>query len=29
MSKIAANDTYGGNMLRKVIDYCCHLAVAP
>lgn len=29
MSKIAANDTYGGNMLRKAIDYFCHLAVAP
>lgn len=29
MSKIAANDTYGGTMLRKAIDYFCHLAVAP
>lgn len=29
MSKIAANDTYGGNILRKAIDYFCHLAVAP
>lgn len=29
MSKIAANNTYGGNMLRKAIDYFCHLAVAP
>jgi hypothetical protein len=29
MSKIAANDTYGGNTLRKAIDYFCHLAVAP
>jgi len=29
MSKIAANDAYGGNMLRKAIDYFCHLAVAP
>ena len=29
MSKIAANETYGGNMLRKAIDYFCHLAVAP
>lgn len=29
MSKIAANHTYGGNMLRKAIDYFCHLAVAP
>ena len=26
MSKIAAN---GGNLLRKAIDYFCHLAVAP
>lgn len=29
MSKIAVNETYGGNLLRKVIDYFCHLAVAP
>ncbi len=29
MSKIAANDNYGGNLLRKAIDYFCHLAVAP
>jgi hypothetical protein len=29
MSKIAANETYGGNELRKCIDYFCHLAVAP
>jgi hypothetical protein len=29
MSKIAANDTYGGNLLRKAIDYFCHLSVAP
>jgi hypothetical protein len=29
MSKIASNDAYGGNVLRKVIDYFCHLAVAP
>lgn len=29
MSKIAVNDTYGGNVLRKAIDYFCHLAVAP
>jgi hypothetical protein len=29
MSKIAANETYGGNILRKAIDYFCHLAVAP
>ncbi|MFH2047819.1 MAG: DUF262 domain-containing protein [bacterium] len=29
MSKIAANETYGGHVLRKAIDYFCHLAVAP
>lgn len=29
MSKIAANDTYGGNLLRKAIDYFCHCAKAP
>ena len=29
MSKIAANESYDGNMLRKAIDYFCHLAVAP
>ena len=29
MSKIAANETYGGNVLRKSVDYFCHLAVAP
>lgn len=29
MSKIAANETYNGNLLRKAIDYFCHLAVAP
>lgn len=29
MSKIASNETYGGNMLRKCIDYFCHLAIAP
>lgn len=29
MSKIAVNTTYGGNQLRKAIDYFCHLAVAP
>ena len=29
MSKIAANDSYGGNQLRKAIDYFSHLAVAP
>ena len=29
MSKIAVNETYGGNLLRKAIDYFCHLTVAP
>lgn len=29
MSKIAANEAYGGTDLRKAIDYFCHLAVAP
>jgi hypothetical protein len=29
MSKIAANEAYGGNLLRKAIDYFCHLAIAP
>lgn len=29
MSKIAADERFGGNMLRKAIDYFCHLAVAP
>lgn len=29
MSKIASNEIYGGNLLRKCIDYFSHLAVAP
>lgn len=29
MSKIASNTQYGGNTLRKAIDYFCHLAIAP
>lgn len=29
MSKIAVNETYGGSLLRKAIDYFCHLARAP
>ena len=29
MSKIAVNETCGGDILRKAIDYFCHLAVAP
>lgn len=29
MSKIAANEKFGGNILRKAIDYFSHLAVHP
>lgn len=29
MSKMAADSKHGGNMLRKVVDYFCHLAVKP
>lgn len=29
MSKIAVNESYGGNTMRKAVDYFCHLAVAP
>jgi hypothetical protein len=29
MSKIAADEMFGGNTLRKAIDYFCHLAVEP
>lgn len=29
MSKIAANESYEGNQLRKAIDYFCHLSVSP
>lgn len=29
MSKIAVNEKYGGSLLRKAIDYFCHLSVAP
>lgn len=29
MSKIASNEAYGGPTLRKIIDYFCHLAIAP
>lgn len=29
MSKIAVNEAYQGNLLRKAIDYFCHIAVAP
>jgi hypothetical protein len=29
MSKIAANEIHGGNVLRKAIDYFCNIAVNP
>jgi hypothetical protein len=29
MSKIASNELYEGNVLRKAIDYFCHMAVSP
>ena len=29
MSKMASSEQYGGHLLRKCIDYFCHLAVAP
>lgn len=29
MSKMASDTKHGGNMLRKVVDYFCHLAVKP
>lgn len=29
MSKIAADEKFGGNFLRKAIDYFCHIAVDP
>lgn len=29
MSKIAANETYAGHELRKLIDYFCHLSALP
>lgn len=29
MSKIAADQKYGGQELRKCIDYFCHMAIAP
>lgn len=29
MSKIAADEKFDGNMMRKTIDYFCHLAVKP
>ncbi len=29
MSKIAVHENFGGDLLRKAIDYFCHLSVAP
>ncbi|MDQ8184308.1 DUF262 domain-containing protein [Pelagicoccus sp. SDUM812002] len=29
MSKIASSEKYGGDKIRKTIDYFCHLAIAP
>jgi hypothetical protein len=29
MSKIAANERYNGSIIRKSIDYFCHMAIAP
>ena len=29
MSKISVNETYGGNEIRKIIDYFCHFAKNP
>jgi len=29
MSKIASNELYNGSIIRKCIDYFCHLAIAP
>ncbi len=29
MSKMAASEQYSGHLLRKCIDYFCHLAIAP
>ena len=29
MSKIASTENYEGNLLRKAIDYFCHLTIAP
>ncbi len=29
MSKIASDEKYGGHLLRKCIDYFCHLAINP
>src|SRR5690606_29822613 len=29
MSKVASSEAYGGDKIRKTIDYFCHLAIAP
>ncbi len=29
MSKISSNETFGGNITRKTIDYFCHLLESP
>ena len=29
MSKMAADTEHGGNLMRKAVDYFCHLAVKP
>lgn len=29
MSKISSNETFGGNTIRKIIDYFCHFLQAP
>lgn len=29
MSKLAADTVHGGNLLRKIVDYFCHLSVKP
>jgi hypothetical protein len=29
MSKIASSESFGGDKIRKTIDYFCHLAIAP
>lgn len=29
MSKISSNENYGGNLIRKTIDYFCHLMQSP
>ena len=29
MSRMAANEKFGGNTLRKAVEYFSHLAIAP